>query len=39
VVRAETVRRGDRLVHEIRILDAEGRVRNVSIDAETGSFL
>jgi hypothetical protein len=39
VVRAETVRRADRLVHEIRILDAEGRVRNVSIDAETGSFL
>jgi uncharacterized membrane protein YkoI len=39
VVRAEPVRRGDRLVHEIRILDAEGRVHNVSIDAQTGSFL
>jgi hypothetical protein len=39
VVRAETVRMGDRVVHEIRILDAEGVVRNVRIDAQTGSFL
>jgi hypothetical protein len=39
VVRAETVHMGDRAVHEIRILDAEGVVRNVRIDAQTGSFL
>lgn len=39
VVRAETVQMGDRLVHEIRILDEEGRVRTVRIDAQTGSFL
>jgi uncharacterized membrane protein YkoI len=39
VVRAEPVREGDRVVYEIRILDAEGRVRNVRIDAQTGSFL
>ena len=40
VVRAETVTVGsDRTVHQIRILDAEGRVRNVRIDAQTGAFL
>jgi len=40
VVRAETVTRGgNRSVHQIRILDAEGRVRNVRIDAQTGAFL
>jgi len=39
VVRAETVQMGDRAVHEIRILDEEGRVRTVRIDAQTGSFL
>jgi uncharacterized membrane protein YkoI len=39
VVRAETVQVGDRLVHEIRILGDDGRVRTVRIDAQTGSFL
>ena len=40
VVRAETVTPGgNRRVHQIRILDAEGRVRNVRIDAQTGAFL
>jgi len=39
VVRAETVMRGDRTVHEIRILGEDGRVRTVRIDAESGSFL
>jgi uncharacterized membrane protein YkoI len=39
VVRAETVQMGDRLVHEIRILGDDGRVRTVRIDARTGAFL
>jgi uncharacterized membrane protein YkoI len=39
VVRAETVQMGDRLVHEIRILGDDGRVRTVRIDARTGQFL
>ena len=40
VVRAETVRIGDRLVHEIRILGEDGRtVRSFRIDAQTGAFL
>jgi uncharacterized membrane protein YkoI len=39
VVRAETVMRGGRTVHEIRILGEDGRVRTVRIDAETGAFL
>jgi hypothetical protein len=40
VVRAETVRVGDRLVHEIRILGEDGRtVRSFRIDAQTGQFL
>jgi len=39
VVKAETVQMGDRLVHEIRILGDDGRVRTVRIDAQTGSFL
>jgi uncharacterized membrane protein YkoI len=40
VVRAETVRAGDRVVHEIRILGQDGRtVRTFRIDAQTGSFL
>jgi hypothetical protein len=40
VVRAETVRVGDRLVHESRILGEDGRtVRTVRIDAQTGAFL
>jgi uncharacterized membrane protein YkoI len=39
VVRAETASRGDRVVHEIRILGEDGRVRTVRIDAQTGQFL
>ena len=39
VVRAETVMIGDRLVHEIRILGNDGRVRTVRVDAQTGSFM
>jgi uncharacterized membrane protein YkoI len=39
VVRAETVQSGDRVVHEIRILGDDGRVRTVRIDAQTGAFL
>lgn len=39
VVRAETVARGGRRVHQIRILGADGRVRTVRIDAQTGAFL
>ena len=39
VVRAETVSQGNRVVHEIRILGDDGRVRTVRIDAQTGSFL
>jgi len=39
VVRAETESRGGRRIHNIRILDADGRVRTVRIDAQTGAFL
>ena len=39
VVRAETVQMGDRVVHEIRILGDDGRVRTVRIDAQSGAFL
>src|SRR5262245_42564593 len=39
VVRAETVMNGDRVVHEIRILGDDGRVRTVRIDAQTGAVL
>jgi hypothetical protein len=39
VVRAETVQRGDRVVHEIRILGDDGRVRTVRVDAQSGAFL
>ncbi len=39
VVRAETVSRGDRVIHEIRILGEDGKVRTVRIDAQTGAFL
>ena len=38
VVRAETVTRGGRQEHQIRILGADGRVRTVRIDAQTGAF-
>jgi uncharacterized membrane protein YkoI len=37
-VRAETVRNGDRLEHRIRLLSADGKVRNVSVDAESGAM-
>jgi len=36
VVKAETVRSGDRQVHQIRLLNAEGKVWTVRVDAETG---
>jgi uncharacterized membrane protein YkoI len=39
VVRAQTVMRSGRREHSIRILGADGRVRTVRIDAETGNFL
>lgn len=39
VVRAETVDRGGRREHHVRILGADGRVRTVRIDANTGRFL
>jgi uncharacterized membrane protein YkoI len=35
-VKAETVNSGGRRVHEIRLLNAEGRVWKVRVDAETG---
>ncbi len=39
VVSAKTIMAGDRVIHEIRILGNDGRVRTVRIDAQTGSFL
>ena len=39
VVRAETVDRGGRREHHIRILGADGRVRTVRIDANSGRIL
>ena len=36
VVRAETRRDDQRVVHEIRILTDDGRVRTYVVDAETG---
>jgi hypothetical protein len=39
VIRAETMQTAERVVHEIRILGDDGRVRTVRIDAQTGSFL
>jgi uncharacterized membrane protein YkoI len=38
VVKAETVRNGDRRVHQIRLLNAQGKVWKVSVDAETGQM-
>lgn len=38
VVRAETVRNGDKRVHRIRLLGADGKVWNVSVDAESGAM-
>lgn len=37
-VRAETVRNGDRRVHQIRLLSAEGKVWTVRVDAESGDM-
>jgi len=39
VVRAETVDRGGRREHHIRILGADGRVRTVRVDANSGRIL
>ncbi|MDY0065723.1 MAG: PepSY domain-containing protein [Steroidobacteraceae bacterium] len=36
-VKAETVRQGERRVHKIRLLSAEGKVWNVIVDAQTGA--
>jgi uncharacterized membrane protein YkoI len=36
-VKAETVSQGDRRVHKIRLLSAEGKVWNVHVDAQTGA--
>lgn len=36
-VKAETVRQGERRVHQIRLLSAEGKVWNVRVDADTGA--
>lgn len=38
VLRAETVTRGGRQVHEILLLD-DGRARTVRIDAQSGQFM
>jgi uncharacterized membrane protein YkoI len=37
-VKAETVSQGDRRVHKIRLLSAEGKVWNVHVDAQTGAM-
>ena len=39
VVRAETVERRGRRIHEVRILGADGRVRTVRVDASSGRVL
>ena len=39
VVRAATFMQGDRVIHEVRILDGDNRVRTVLIDGQTGAFL
>lgn len=36
VVRAEERRRGDRRVYQIRLLSSDGRVFDVTVDAESG---
>ncbi len=36
-VKAETVRQGERRVHQIRLLSTEGKVWNVRVDAQTGA--
>jgi len=37
-VRAETVRKGNRRVHQIRLLNSEGKVWTVRVDAESGTI-
>ena len=37
-VRAETVQNGDRRIHQIRLLSAEGKVWTVRVDAESGAM-
>jgi uncharacterized membrane protein YkoI len=37
-VKAETVRNGDRRVHQIRLLSSEGKVWTVRVDAESGAM-
>lgn len=37
-VKAETVQKGERLVHHIRLLSAEGKVWTVRVDAESGAM-
>jgi hypothetical protein len=39
VVSAKTVMAGDRVIHEIRILGDDGRVRTVRVDAQTGAVM
>ncbi|MFQ5635020.1 MAG: PepSY domain-containing protein, partial [Gammaproteobacteria bacterium] len=36
VLRAETKRRGERAVHEIRVLTEDGKVRTFVVDRRTG---
>jgi uncharacterized membrane protein YkoI len=37
-VKAETVRNGERQIHQIRLLSAEGKVWTVRVDAESGAM-
>ena len=37
-VRAEPVRQGDKRFYQIRLLDADGKVWNVRVDAESGAM-
>jgi Peptidase propeptide and YPEB domain len=39
VVSAKTVMSGDRVIHEIRILGDDGRVRTVRVDAQSGAVM
>jgi uncharacterized membrane protein YkoI len=38
VVKAETVRNGDRRVHQIRLINGQNKVWTVRVDAETGQM-
>ena len=37
-VKAETIRNGEKRVHRIRLLSADGKVWNVRVDAESGAM-